>query len=72
MEIETIIFWTTAIAVDIVIFTWLGKKLLAKWREMNADGEVTLDEVLDAVDDVVDIIQDAKQQVEGNHDGNKD
>ena len=69
MDIESTLMWTTLIALDIVIFAWVGKKLLAKYREMKADGEITLDEVLDAVDDVVDIIEEAKDKLGENHDG---
>lgn len=71
MDIESVLMWTTLIALDILVFAWVGKKLLAKYREMKADGEITLDEVIDAVDDVVDLAKEAKEKLEENHDGQR-
>ena len=56
MEVETALMLITAILVDLLVLAYAGKWLLAKWKEMKADGKITLDEVLDVVDKVKETI----------------
>lgn len=55
-------FWAFAfVALDIVVFYWLGKRVLAWYRKANADGEITMDELMDAVDEVKEIVAVVKE-----------
>ncbi|MDA7548547.1 hypothetical protein N8748_00590 [bacterium] len=65
MEIETILFIITAVILDILIITYAGKRLLAFWRKINADGKITADEIIDGVEEVVETIKDVKDKLGG-------
>jgi hypothetical protein len=65
MEIETILFIVTAVALDILIIAYAGKHLLQFWRKINADGKITADEIMDGVEEVIDTIKDVKDKLGG-------
>lgn len=65
MDIETILFIITAVIVDILIIAYAGKRLLAFWRKINADGKITADEIVDGVEEVIDTIKDVKNKLGG-------
>ena len=65
MDIETILFIITAVILDILIITYAGKRLLAFWRKINADGKITADEIVDGVEEVIDTIKDVKDKLGG-------
>jgi len=65
MDIETILFIITAVIVDILIIAYAGKRLLAFWRKINADGKITADEIVDGVEEVIDTIKDVKDKLGG-------
>lgn len=65
MEVETALMVVTAILVDLLVLAYAGKWLLAKWKEMKADGKITVDEVLDAAEEVVEMVKDTVEKLEG-------
>ncbi len=65
MDIETILLIGTAILIDLLVLAAAGKWLLGKWKEMKADGKITLDEVLDVADEVVDKVKETIDKLEG-------
>jgi hypothetical protein len=65
MDIETILFIITAVILDILIIAYAGKRLLAFWRKINADGKITADEIVDGVEEVIDTIKDVKDKLGG-------
>ena len=65
MEVETALMLITAILVDLLVLAYAGKWLLAKWKEMKADGKITVDEVLDAAEEVVEMVKDTVEKLEG-------
>lgn len=65
MDIEAILFIITAVILDILIITYAGKRLLAFWRKINADGKITADEIVDGVEEVIDTIKDVKNKLGG-------
>jgi len=52
--------WLALAGVAVVLLKW-G---LAKYQAANADGKVTLDEVLDIADDAVDEVKEASKKVQ--------
>tara|TARA_R100000231_G_scaffold93694_1_gene70323 strand:- start:520 stop:726 length:207 start_codon:yes stop_codon:yes gene_type:complete len=65
MEVETAIMVITAILVDLLVLAYAGKWMLAKWKEMKADGKITIDEVLDVAEEVVDKVKETVEKLEG-------
>lgn len=65
MEIETTLLIATAILVDLLVLAWAGKWFVAKWKEMKADGKITVDEVLDAASEAVEIVKETIDKLEG-------
>jgi len=65
MDIETMLLIGTAILVDLLVLAYAGKWLLAKWKEMKADGKITVDEILDAAEEVVEMVKDTVEKLEG-------
>tara|TARA_R100000353_G_scaffold160005_2_gene119579 strand:+ start:1058 stop:1264 length:207 start_codon:yes stop_codon:yes gene_type:complete len=65
MEVETALMLVTAILVDLLVLAYAGKWLLAKWKEMKADGKITVDEILDAAEEVVDKVKETVEKLEG-------
>tara|TARA_Y100000004_G_C8875084_1_gene395016 strand:+ start:301 stop:513 length:213 start_codon:yes stop_codon:yes gene_type:complete len=65
MEVETAVVVLTAILVDLLVLAYAGKWLIAKWKEMKADGKITVDEVLDAAEEVVEMVKDTVEKLEG-------
>jgi len=65
MEVETALMVITAIIVDLLVLAYAGKWMLAKWKEMKADGKITVDEVLDAAEEVVDKVKETIDKLEG-------
>ena len=65
MEVETAVVVITAILVDLLVLAYAGKWLVAKWKEMKADGKITVDEVLDAAEEVVEMVKDTVEKLEG-------
>lgn len=65
MEVETALMVVTAILVDLLVLAYAGKWLLAKWKEMKADGKITVDEVLDAAEEVVEMVKETVEKLEG-------
>ena len=65
MEIETILFIVTAVALDILIIAYAGQHLLNFWRKITADGKITADEIREGVEEVVDTIKDVKNKLGG-------
>ena len=65
MEVETALVVATAILVDLLVLAYAGKWLVAKWKEMKADGKITVDEVLDAAEEVVELVKDTVEKLEG-------
>ena len=65
MEVETALMVITAIIVDLLVLAYAGKWMLAKWKEMKADGKITVDEVLDAAEEVVGKVKETIDKLEG-------
>ena len=65
MDIETLLFIITAVILDILIIAYAGKRLLAFWLKINADGKITADEIVDGVEEVIDTIKDVKDKLGG-------
>ena len=65
MDIETMLLIGTAILVDLLVLAYAGKWLIAKWKEMKADGKITVDEVLDAAEEVVEMVKETVEKLEG-------
>ena len=65
MEVETALMLITAILVDLLVLAYAGKWLVAKWKEMKADGKITVDEVLDAAEEVVEMVKETVEKLEG-------
>ena len=65
MEVETALMVITAILVDLLVLAYAGKWLLAKWKEMKADGKITVDEILEAAEEVVDKVKETVDKLEG-------
>jgi hypothetical protein len=65
MEIETAILVVTAILVDLLVLAYAGKWMIAKWKEMKADGKITVDEILEAAEEVVDKVKETVDKLEG-------
>lgn len=61
MDLEYIFWALVVIILDVLVFIYLGRKIKAWWKKANADGEITLDEVLEVVDDVKEIIEEIKE-----------
>lgn len=55
-------FWAlVVVALDVMVFYWIGKRVLAWYRKASADGEITMDEVMEAVEEVKEIIEEVKE-----------
>ena len=65
MEVETALMLITAILVDLLVLAYAGKWMLAKWKEMKADGKITVDEVLEVAEEVVDKVKETVEKLEG-------
>lgn len=65
MDIEYALMLGTAILVDLLVLAYAGKWLVAKWKEMKADGKITVDEVLDAAEEVVEMVKETVEKLEG-------
>ncbi len=65
MEVETALMVITAILVDLLVLAYAGKWMLAKWKEMKADGKITVDEILEVADEVVDKVKETVEKLEG-------
>lgn len=65
MEVETALMVITAILVDLLVLAWAGKWFIAKWKEMKADGKITVDEVLDAAGEAVEIVKETIEKLDG-------
>ena len=62
---------SSSILDDIEIILVAGAALLGiavwgykKYKELNADGKITFDEILDVIDDVEDKMEEAEEQIE--------
>lgn len=65
MEVETALMLITAILVDLLVLAYAGKWMLAKWKQMKADGKITVDEVLEVAEEVVDKVKETVEKLEG-------
>ena len=65
LEVETAVVVITAILVDPLVLAYAGKWLIAKWKEMKADGKITVDEILEAAEEVVDKVKETVDKLEG-------
>tara|TARA_R100000231_G_scaffold45307_2_gene39089 strand:- start:1963 stop:2169 length:207 start_codon:yes stop_codon:yes gene_type:complete len=65
MDIEGMLILGTAILIDLLVLAYAGKWLVAKWKEMKADGKITVDEVLDAAEEVVEMVKETIDKLEG-------
>ncbi len=65
MDIEYALMVGTAILIDLLVLAYAGKWLVAKWKEMKADGKITVDEVLDAAEEVVEMVKETVEKLEG-------
>ena len=64
-EVETALMLITAILVDLLVLAYAGKWMLAKWKQMKADGKITVDEVLEVAEEVVDKVKETVEKLEG-------
>lgn len=65
MDIEFILFITTAVLLDLLILAYAGKHLIALWKKITADGKITADELVDAAEEAVEIVKDAIDKLDG-------
>jgi len=63
MDIEWMLFVTTAVLLDLLILAYAGKHLLALWRKITADGKITVDEVIDAAEEVVELVKETAEKL---------
>lgn len=65
MDIELILFITTAVLLDLLILAYAGKHLIALWKKITADGKITADELVDAAEEVVELVKDTVDKLDG-------
>lgn len=65
MDIELILFITTAVLLDLLILAYAGKHLIALWKKITADGKITADELVDAAEEVVELVKDTVNKLDG-------
>lgn len=65
MDIELILFLTTAVLLDLLILAYAGKHLIALWKKITADGKITADELIDAAEEVVELVKDTVDKLDG-------
>jgi hypothetical protein len=63
MDIELMLFVTTAVLLDLLILAYAGKHLLALWRKITADGKITVDEIIDAAEEVVELVKETAEKL---------
>ena len=60
LTIENVEIWIGVAVAVLGLVAWA----LKKWKALNADGKITLDEVLDSVKEGADKAEDVKEQIE--------